>query len=109
MIGIIVSPRVHAKTMKKHTFPYIALGLGLVLLMILVKGSETGSDGSTVVPLLTLLVISEFAFFATAIAVYLGIVHMKAVGIHYGYLAVTILCLILAVIFTFLGFKLWPM
>lgn len=95
--------------MKKHVFPYIALGLGLVLLMIVIKGSETGADGNTVVPLLTLLVIAEFAFFACAIAVYLGIMHMRAAGIQYVYLLITVLCLVLAVIFTYLGFMLWPL
>ena len=95
--------------MKKHVFPYIALGLGLALLMIVIKGSETGADGNTVVPLLTLLVISEFAFFACAIAVYLGVMHMRAAGIQHVYLLITVLCLVLAVIFTYLGFTLWPL
>lgn len=95
--------------MKKYAFPYIALALGLILLLIILKGSETGSDGNTIVPLLTLLVINEFAFFATAIGVYLGIMHMKAIGIKYGYLAATILCGVLAIVFLVLGFKLWPL
>jgi uncharacterized membrane protein len=61
------------------------------------------------VPLLTLLVVAEFAFFAMAIGVYLGVMHMKAVGIQYGYLAVTLLCVILAITFMFLGIRLWPL
>ncbi|WP_455221156.1 hypothetical protein [Kaarinaea lacus] len=95
--------------MKKYTFPYIALALGLILLLIIVKGSETASEGTTIVPLLTLLVVNEFAFFATAIGVYLGIIHMKAIGIKYGYLAVTLLCGVLSITFLVIGFKLWPL
>jgi len=95
--------------MKKHIYPYIALIAGLVLLSIIVKGSQTTSDGSTLVPLLTLLVVAEFAFFATAIAVYMGVMHMKLNGIRYGYLSITILCGVLSGAFLFFGFKLWPL
>jgi len=95
--------------MKKNIYPYIALAVGLVLLLIIVKGSETASDGGTLVPLLTLLVVAEFAFFATAIAVYMGVMHMKLNGIQYGYLSVTLLCGVLSGAFLFLGFKLWPL
>ena len=49
--------------MKTFNFPYLALGLGLFLILIVIKGSEAGSDGVTPVPLLTLLVICEFGFF----------------------------------------------
>ena len=45
------------------------------------KGSVTGDDGATAMPLLTLLVVSEFAFFVTAVGAYLGVMQILSVGI----------------------------
>lgn len=59
--------------MKSYNFPYIALGLGLFLMLVVMKGSEPGNEGNTNLPLLTLLFVSEFAFFVTAIGGYIGI------------------------------------
>ncbi len=46
--------------MKTQDFPYIALALGAFLLLVVLKGSQIGSDGLSYLPLLTLLVVSEF-------------------------------------------------
>lgn len=95
--------------MKTFNFPYIAFGLGLFLTIIVMKGSETGNDGSTLIPLLTLLVISEFAFFVTAAGAFIGIRHIRAVGFKFVYTAITALCLLAAVRFMLLGIELWPL
>ncbi len=95
--------------MKTYNFPYIALGLGLFFTIVVMKGSEAGNDGATLLPLLTLLVISEFSFFVTAAGAFIGIKHIRAVGFKFVYTATTILCLLLAVRFMLLGAELWPL
>ena len=95
--------------MKKYNFPYIALGLGLFLMLVVIKGSEIRSDGHTTIPLLSLLAISEFAFFVTAIGVYIGIKHILSVGNKLIYTAVTLFCILLSIRFLMLGIDLWPL
>jgi len=95
--------------MKTINFPYIALGLTAFLLLLVIKGSELNSDGTTTLPLLTLLVVSEFSFFVTAIAVYIGSHNIKAKGFRSLYSLVTLLCLALSIQFMLLGIQLWPL
>ena len=95
--------------MKTYKFPYIALGFGLVLMLVVMKGSEAGDDGSTLLPLLTLLVANEFAFFVTAIGGYLGVRHIQSVGIKPVYAIATAACILLAGRFMWLGVGLWPL
>jgi hypothetical protein len=78
-------------------------------MLVVVKGSELNSEGATTIPLLTLLVISEFAFIVTAIGTYIGARHMLSAGIKTVYMVVTIICAILSVRFLFLGIELWPL
>lgn len=73
------------------------------------KGSELNSDGTTLMPLLTLLVVSEFSFFVTAIGVYIGTQNIRTQGIQSVYTLVTVLCLVLSIRFMFLGIELWPL
>lgn len=94
--------------MKKENFPFIATVLGLLLLILVLKGSEMRDDGSNLIPLLTLLVVSEFAFFVNAIGAYIGIKHTLAAGIKPVYGAVTLICILLAILFAWLGISLWP-
>jgi fatty-acid desaturase len=94
--------------MKKESFPFVASGLGLFLMLLLIKGSETGEDGSTLIPLLTLLVVCEFAFFVNAIGAYIGIKHALATGLKPLYAVVTLLCALLAIFFALMGILLWP-
>ncbi|MDQ7072871.1 MAG: hypothetical protein Q9N32_04390 [Gammaproteobacteria bacterium] len=54
--------------MKTVSFPYIALALGLFLLLVVARGSQITSDGSTSLPLLTLLVVGEFSFLSMLLA-----------------------------------------
>ncbi len=95
--------------MKKITFPYIAFGLGIFLTLVVWQGSAIGADGSTRIPLLTLLVVCEFAFFVTAAGTYIGIRHFKAVQIKPVYAIVTGVCCLMAVRFMILGVELWPL
>jgi len=94
--------------MKTIHFPYVALPLGVVFFLTVIAGREQGMDGATTLPLLTLLVVSEFAFFATGIGAYIGLKHTQAVGIKPLYVLASVLCALLSVRFMFLGIDLWP-
>jgi len=95
--------------MKTINFPYIAAGLGLMLMLLVTKGKVLGSDGETLLPLLTLLVVSEFCFIVNTIGVYIGIKQIKAIGFQALYTVTTLLCALLAVRFLFIGVALWPL
>jgi hypothetical protein len=94
--------------MKKHTFPYIALGLGALLMLLVMVGSQVREEGATTIPLLTLLIASEFAFFVTAIGAYLGIKHLSEAGMKPFYAVVTALCGLSSLWFLWMGIQLWP-
>lgn len=95
--------------MKTIHFPYIALSLTLFLLLVITKGSQTGADGLTLMPLLTLLVVSEFSFFVTLIGAYIGIKNIASFGILSLYALSTLLCALLSIRFLLLGITLWPL
>jgi len=99
--------------MKTINFPYLALALGLFLLMVVTRGSEPGSDGETALPLLTLLIINECAFFLSAVGAFIGIKQLKSINFKFSlnplYTITTILCILLTIQFTLLGLKLWPL
>jgi len=95
--------------MKATHFPYIALALSAFLLLLVLKGSELNSDGTTLLPLLTLLVVSEFSFFVTAIATYIGLKNISSFGYKSIYSLATLLCLLLSIRFMLLGIELWPL
>lgn len=99
--------------MKVINFPYLASALGLLLLMLVTKGSETDNEGITALPLLTLLIINECAFFLTAAGSYIGLKNIGTATIqkrHKALYAITIaLCILLTIQFILLGIKLWPL
>ncbi|MEW8090663.1 MAG: hypothetical protein AB2748_18115 [Candidatus Thiodiazotropha endolucinida] len=94
--------------MNKNNFTFVALGIGLFLMLIVMKGSVTGDDGATAMPLLTLLVVSEFAFFVTAVGAYLGVMQILSLGIKPLITVVTLCCIVLSIGFMWLGIELWP-
>jgi hypothetical protein len=93
---------------KKHTFPYIAFALGVTLMLLVIVGGQVREQGGTAIPLLTLLVVSEFAFFVTAIGGYLGIKRTLETGIKPLYTTITVLCGLLSLWFLWTGIQLWP-
>lgn len=95
--------------MKTYNFPYIAFALGLIMMAIITIGSSDGSDGTTRLPLLTLLLASEFAFIVNAFAVYIGVRHTLATGVRSVYVITTVLCVLLVAGFAYLGVGLWPL
>lgn len=94
--------------MTKDNFPFIAAILGLVLTVIVFKGSGLRDDGKTLIPLLTLLLVAEFGTIVTAIGFYLGGKNFLSTRKVTGHTAVPILCAVLCVQFVFHGFRLWP-
>jgi len=95
--------------MKKHQFPYIALGLAVFLMLLVMMGSKVGPNGNTTLPLLTLLIMSEFGFFVTAFGAIFGVQHIRSIGIKPVYTVVTVLCALFSVRFMWLGITLWPL
>ncbi len=94
--------------MKTYNFPYIALALAATLFLVVIQGSQLQEDGSYTLPLLTLLVVSEFSFFVTAIAVYVGLKYRAQVENKLFYTATIITCLVFSIYFLTLGITLWP-
>jgi hypothetical protein len=92
----------------KLSFPWLALGLGLTIAVILVASGAVDPASEPALPLLTLLVMAEFAFFVTAIGAVQGIRMGLAQG--FGFILYTVIagCSLLAVGFLWLGLSLWP-
>lgn len=95
-------------SMKNRIFPYIAVGLGLIAMLVVTRGNELRASGASEIPLLTLLVISEVAFFATAMGAFIGFKQLRAVGFNLRHTLVTAACVLLAGQFLWLGMSLWP-
>ncbi|MDZ7754077.1 MAG: hypothetical protein U5S82_21165 [Gammaproteobacteria bacterium] len=94
--------------MKTVYLPYLALGLGLFLLAVVILGSQPVAEGQSVLPLLTRLVISEFGFFLTAIGAWIGVRHALVEAPRPFYLVATGGCVLLALGFATWGIRLWP-
>jgi len=99
--------------MKTYNFPYLAAALGLFLLLVINIGSRLGSDGATALPLLTLLIVNECAFFLSIAGVFIGIKQVSSGAQKFNlmstYTIVIILCGLLTIVFALLGIKLWPL
>ena len=89
----------------KHTYPWLALGLGLVFSLVLLRfGTTTTGDG---MPLLTALLMSEFGFLVTAIAAGLGIRGLMKPGMQPATLTLLVGNLLLAANFLRMGLVFW--
>ena len=99
--------------MKTINFPYLALALCLFLLLVVNRGSQVGSDGDTALPLLTLLIINECAFFLAIAGAFIGIRYLNSINFKLSlkplYSITTVLCILFTIQFTLLGIKLWPL
>jgi len=92
----------------KLSFPWLALGLGLTLAVILVVSGAVDPASKPALPLLTLLIMAEFGFFVTAF----GAGHAIRMGITQGFgfalFALIAGCSLLSIGFLWLGISLWP-
>ncbi len=99
--------------MKTINFPYLALALSLFLWIVVDRGSLLGGDGQTALPLLTLLIINECAFFLSVAGAVIGVKYLKSINFQFSqkplYSMTTLLNILLTIQFTLLGIKLWPL
>ena len=86
----------------------MALALGLFLMGILYKTGATDPATELVLPLLTVLIISEFGFIVCAVAVFFGGQTLIRNGLEIVTAVVTLLCGMLAVEFMLTGIRHWP-
>lgn len=93
--------------MNKESFPVIALAIGLLLQLLLLKFGNYGS-GTPALPLLTLLLISEFGLFVTGIGAWMGLHTMFKSGFRLLNAVLIVGCGILAVRFLLAGLDYWP-
>ena len=94
--------------MGKLTFPWLALGLGLLVATGLLASGALSPGGNYDLPLLTMLIVNEFGFFVTAIGAGVGINALIKDGSQPSLLMVVIACALMAAGFLYLAIKLWP-
>jgi hypothetical protein len=91
--------------MNRKVFPFIALGLGLLMALILTMGGAL--SGQLIMPLLAALLMSEFGLILNLIGLYLGFLSLT--DARSPVMMVTMLgCVLMAVFFLWLGIQLWP-
>ena len=95
--------------MSKYNFPYVAFVTGVFFMLVVAFGGQTSESGFTKLPLLTLLVVSEFAFFLCAVGAYLSLRRIIDLGFSMSHALIGVSCMILAVRFLMLGLEFWPL
>lgn len=94
--------------MNKTNFPFIALALGLFLMGVLFKTGAADPDAELLLPLLSVLIISEFGFIVMAIAVILGVQTLVKNSFDIVLAVVTLVCGMLSIEFMVIGIEHWP-
>jgi hypothetical protein len=97
-----------AMRMGNLPFSWLALGLGLLVAFGLTGSGALGPADGYRLPVLTLLIVTEFGFFLTAIGAGAGINRLLAQGMQGGLLLAVLGCAVLAAGFLWLGLRLWP-
>ena len=94
--------------MNRTNFPFIALAVGLFLMGVLFKTGAADPGTELLLPLLTVLIISEFGFIVMAVAVFLGVQTLRSKGFDLVLAVVTLLCGMLGIEFMVIGLDHWP-
>ena len=94
--------------MGKMTFPWLAMGMGLLVAVGLVASGVLSPEADYDLPLLTMMIVNEFGFFVTAIGAGIGINTLLKNGLQATLLMVTSACCLMAAGFLFLAIRLWP-
>jgi len=94
--------------MQNLSYPWLALGLGLLVALGLLQSGALPADGNYALPMLTMLIITEFGFFVTAIGAGVGVNKLLAGDVRSPLLLVTLADGLLAAGFLYLGIRLWP-
>ena len=95
--------------LQKAPFSLIAFVLGMLLLVLLIKSAPEVAGGEPKLPLLTMLIVSEFGFVVNAIGVFTAVKAMLNTGINQYLLAGAICCSALSVKFMMIGISYWPL
>jgi hypothetical protein len=90
------------------SYPWLALGLGLLVGAGLLYTGVMSPNANYALPLLTMLIVNEFGFFVTAIGAGVGINMIFKDGMQTPLLMVVIGDAILAACFLYLAIRLWP-
>jgi len=91
-----------------RSFPWLALALGLLLALLLLRFSPLNTDPGPTLPLLTALLMSEFGFLVTAVGAGIGIRDLTRTGLRLHGALITAGNAVLALVFLRLGLLLWP-
>ena len=94
--------------MSSEKFPYIALALGVVFYIALTLGGQTHADGSTHLPLLTLLLVSEFGFISHLASLNVIVKKCLRVGINMESIVLASCSVIFVGYFLTSGLEFWP-
>jgi len=94
--------------MTKLGFPWLALGMGLLVAIGLLASGVLSPEADYDLPLLTMMIVNEFGFFVTAIGAGIGINALLKDGMQPRMLIVTVGCAVMAAGFLYLAIKLWP-
>jgi len=90
----------------KQSYPWLALGLGLVIGLVLLRfGTTAAGEG---MPLLTALLMCEFGFLVTAIAAGIGLRDLARQGMNVATLLLLAGNVLLAANFLRMGLAFWP-
>lgn len=93
--------------MPKFSFPWLALGVGLFIALLLLMSAQA-APGEAPLPLLTRLILAEFGFIVNVVGSWFGLRALKARGMQAGILLATVGCVLIAVVLGVLGMALWP-
>lgn len=92
----------------KRAFPWIAIAIGLTIILALFGLHPLSAGTTPKLPLLTALLMAEFGFLVNAAAFIFGIQHYFAGGSTKTGLLLLPVNFLLAVYLLLAGFKLWP-
>lgn len=92
----------------KRSFPWLALAIGLLLALLLIRFTPLNPDAEWTLPLLTALLISEFGFVVTTVATVVGIREVMSQGLALRTALLVAGNLLLAIGFLTMGLSLWP-
>lgn len=92
----------------KIRYPWLALGLGIILGLLLLFFGNTAAPEERKLPLLTLLLMSEFGFLLTAVAAGMCAHNIWKQGFGMQTLLLFAGNLMLAANFAWMGLALWP-
>ena len=91
----------------KKSIPWLTLGIGLFLALLLLRFSPLSASTGFILPMLTALLMSELGFILTAIGTGISVRDVLKYGVKLRLAALLIGNLLLALYFINQGFSLW--